>query len=184
MVDIGGGTGGGSGRIIKREGRHGAGDRAAQFTCRNPIPLVPIIPSQPLRKTRSGCPDFAPVYRQRAGFASGSLWRRGLYAFAQALRRVMRPTICSLFEPHYKQNLYTNPKRTAKSSSPFTIIDSIEGLIVQIISTVSKIPLFTRRRTCGSGASIINHTTYRISALASQVDQGSFAHNPHFLISA
>jgi hypothetical protein len=27
----------------------------------------------------------------------------------------MRPTICSLFEPHYKQNLYTNPKRTAKS---------------------------------------------------------------------
>jgi hypothetical protein len=23
---------------------------------------------------------------------------------------------CSLFEPHYKQNLYTNPKRTAKSS--------------------------------------------------------------------
>src|SRR5947209_20299294 len=28
----------------------------------------------------------------------------------------MRPTICSLFEPHYKQNLYTNPKRTAKSS--------------------------------------------------------------------
>src|SRR3954451_5481464 len=27
----------------------------------------------------------------------------------------MRPTICSLFEPHHKQNLYTNPKRTAKS---------------------------------------------------------------------
>ena len=30
----------------------------------------------------------------------------------------MRPTICSLFEPHHKQNLYTNPKRTAKSVSP------------------------------------------------------------------
>jgi hypothetical protein len=28
----------------------------------------------------------------------------------------MRPTICSLFEPHHKQNLYTNPKRTAKPS--------------------------------------------------------------------
>ena len=28
----------------------------------------------------------------------------------------MRPTIRSLFEPHYKQNLYANPKRTAKSS--------------------------------------------------------------------
>ena len=27
----------------------------------------------------------------------------------------MRPTIWSLFEPHYKQNLYANPKRTAKS---------------------------------------------------------------------
>jgi hypothetical protein len=26
----------------------------------------------------------------------------------------MRPTICSLFEPHYKQNPYANPKRTAK----------------------------------------------------------------------
>jgi hypothetical protein len=28
----------------------------------------------------------------------------------------MRPTICSLLEPHYKQNPYANPKRTAKSS--------------------------------------------------------------------
>src|SRR5260370_36333729 len=29
----------------------------------------------------------------------------------------MRPTICSLFEPHHKQTLYANPKRTAKSFS-------------------------------------------------------------------
>jgi len=35
----------------------------------------------------------------------------------------MRPTIYSLFEPHYKQNLYTNPKRTAKSSSLVTALD-------------------------------------------------------------
>lgn len=35
----------------------------------------------------------------------------------------MRPTICSLFEPHYKQNLYTNPKRTAKSYALRTLID-------------------------------------------------------------
>jgi len=48
----------------------------------------------------------------------------------------MRPTICSLPEPHYKQNLYTNPKRTAKSSklfSPATMIDSTRTCFVQKI---------------------------------------------------
>ena len=46
----------------------------------------------------------------------------------------MRPTTWSLFEPHYKQNLYTNPKRTAKSSlpNPFpTVIDSMRFPVVQ-----------------------------------------------------
>jgi hypothetical protein len=41
----------------------------------------------------------------------------------------MRPTICSLFEPHYEQNLYANPKRTAKSS--FYLFDSETPLFVQ-----------------------------------------------------
>ena len=48
----------------------------------------------------------------------------------------MRPTICSLPEPHYKQNLYTNPKRTAKSSklfSPAIMIDSTRTCFVQKI---------------------------------------------------
>ena len=44
----------------------------------------------------------------------------------------MRPTIWSLFEPHYKQNLYANPKRTAKSSSRY-LYDTPELLLVQII---------------------------------------------------
>src|SRR6266446_4617226 len=46
----------------------------------------------------------------------------------------MRPTICSLLEPHHKQNPYTNPKRTAKCSPIFTRpihIDSTRGLLVQ-----------------------------------------------------
>ena len=37
-----------------------------------------------------------------------------IYAFTEALRRVVRPTLTSLFEPHYKQDLSANPKRTAK----------------------------------------------------------------------
>ena len=43
----------------------------------------------------------------------------------------MRPTICSLFEPHYKQNLYTNPKRTAKFAWHSTYLDSKAVLLVQ-----------------------------------------------------
>ena len=50
----------------------------------------------------------------------------------------MRPTICSLFEPHHKQNLYTNPKRTAKSLSPHSLIDTTEGRVVQKIFRLSK----------------------------------------------
>ena len=44
----------------------------------------------------------------------------------------------SLFEPHYKQNLYANPKRTAKFS--FYISDARDLTFVQIIfSTLGKI---------------------------------------------
>lgn len=39
------------------------------------------------------------------------------YAFTQALRRATRPTWGSLSEPRREQNLYANPKRTAKSFS-------------------------------------------------------------------
>jgi hypothetical protein len=41
----------------------------------------------------------------------------------------MRPTICSLFEPHHKQNLYTNPKRTAKSLIYYLIDSSTRSLV-------------------------------------------------------
>ena len=50
----------------------------------------------------------------------------------------MRPTICSLSEPHYKQNLYTNPKRTAKSSS-LTKLDTTGRLLVQKIFSFQRI---------------------------------------------
>ena len=53
--------------------------------------------------------------------------------FTQALRRVMRPTIRSLFEPHYKQNLYANPKRTAKSLLALHYMIQHRPLLVQII---------------------------------------------------
>src|SRR5260370_11328765 len=43
----------------------------------------------------------------------------------------MRPTICSLFARHHKQNLYTNPKRTAKSSTRYTYIDVSSAASVQ-----------------------------------------------------
>src|SRR6185503_9107117 len=43
----------------------------------------------------------------------------------------------SLFEPHYKQNLSANPKRTAKSS--FTISDALHLNFVQIIFPSRKI---------------------------------------------
>jgi hypothetical protein len=43
----------------------------------------------------------------------------------------------SLFEPHYKQNLSANPKRTAKSS--FSISDALHLNFVQIIFSSRKI---------------------------------------------
>jgi hypothetical protein len=42
----------------------------------------------------------------------------------------------SLFEPHYKQNLSANPKRTAKSSLP--ISDASHLMFVQIIFPLCK----------------------------------------------
>ena len=60
----------------------------------------------------------------------------------------MRPTICSLFEPHYKQNLYTNPKRTAKSFVRLNIlIDAPANPFVQIFF---KEFFFAGRRTAAA----------------------------------
>jgi hypothetical protein len=55
-----------------------------------------------------------------AGLASGLHGDEVKYAFTKALRRATRPTWGSLFEPRRKQNLYANPKRTAKSQSSLT----------------------------------------------------------------
>jgi hypothetical protein len=51
----------------------------------------------------------------------------------------MRPTICSLFEPHYKQNLYTNPKRTAKSQINNTLFDNLQRLLFKKVSVFKEI---------------------------------------------
>jgi hypothetical protein len=58
----------------------------------------------------------------------------------------MRPTICSLFEPHYKQNLYTNPKRTAKPffHSPFTLLETRRGELFNL-NPISKSLSFASR---------------------------------------
>jgi hypothetical protein len=55
----------------------------------------------------------ASVYKKREPDCSGS-GDKVIYALTWALRRVVRPTLTSLFEPHYKQDLSANPKRTAK----------------------------------------------------------------------
>jgi hypothetical protein len=44
---------------------------------------------------------------------------------------VARPTWGSLFEPRHKQNLYANPKRTAKSFTHYTDIDGAGMQMVQ-----------------------------------------------------
>jgi hypothetical protein len=46
---------------------------------------------------------------------------------------------CSLFEPHYKQNLYTNPKRTAKSPINNTLLDSLERRLFKKVSFFKEI---------------------------------------------
>jgi hypothetical protein len=71
-------------------------------------------------------------YRERAGLASGSISDEVKYAFTKALRRAVRPTFPPLFEPHCEQNLYANPKRTAKSIRNY-LIDSPHDGFVQII---------------------------------------------------
>ena len=46
---------------------------------------------------------------------------------------------CSLFEPHYKQNLYTNPKRTAKSQINNTLFDNLQRLLFKKVSVFKEI---------------------------------------------
>jgi len=64
---------------------------------------------------------------------SGSSGDKVVYAFTQALRRVTRPTILSLSEPRYKQDLSANPKRTAKLSNNFDLLDESVDSDVQKI---------------------------------------------------
>jgi hypothetical protein len=69
----------------------------------------------------------------------------------------MRPTICSLFEPHDKQNLYTNPKRTAKSSIAFYLIDTSDQVSVQKTPLIFNEPILRFRRNAGDKSGNIFH---------------------------
>jgi hypothetical protein len=51
----------------------------------------------------------------------------------------MRPTIWSLLEPHYKQNLYANPKRTAKSQSPSNHSTSQKAFLFKNLSNTGRL---------------------------------------------
>jgi|GEM_PF-981786 len=68
---------------------------------------------------------------RKAGLSSGPRSDEVLYAVTPALRRAARPTWGSLFEPRREQNLYANPKRTAKSFTHYIDIDASEMQMVQ-----------------------------------------------------
>ena len=51
---------------------------------------------------------------KRAGLASGSPVVTRFVRLHQGAQKGNAANYWALFEPHYKQNLYTNPKRTAK----------------------------------------------------------------------
>ena len=68
---------------------------------------------------------------RKAGLSSGPRGDEVLYAVTPALRRAAQPTWGSLFEPRREQNLYANPKRTAKSFAHYTDIDAPEMQMVQ-----------------------------------------------------
>jgi len=56
--------------------------------------------------------------RRRAGMIPALLGDEVYTPSPQALRRAVRSTWRALFAPHCEQNLYANPKRTAKFISP------------------------------------------------------------------
>jgi hypothetical protein len=95
--------------------RHEGAAPAGSRLC--PIPILNLWRSRHKKKSR----------------ISPALGDKVIYAFTQALRRVTRPTIWSLFEPRYEQDLSANPKRTAKSSFATHQLDVRAGRIVQKI---------------------------------------------------
>jgi hypothetical protein len=82
----------------------------------------------------------SPLYAQRAGHDVRLLVVTRFIRLHPGAQKGNAANYWSLFEPHYKQNLYANPKRTAKSS--FYISDASAPIFVQIIFPQSRIPFF------------------------------------------
>ena len=96
----------------------------------------------------------------------------------------MRPTIRSLFEPHYKQNLYANPKRTAKFSiRPTYKIEQSRYLFKKnlIPSAPRKKATITGEspKTKGCHAVPTDGDLYRPTATRSVFDENDDKGNPH-----
>jgi hypothetical protein len=78
----------------------------------------------------------------------------------------MRPTIGSLLEPHYKQNLYANPKRTAKFVTPRPFLES---------AGQNSFKNFAQRTTFYPGEpSLLRLTQHRFGAAGCQGTQDVF----------
>jgi len=71
----------------------------------------------------------------------------------------------SLFEPHYKQNLSANPKRTAKSS--FYLSDASDLTFVQIIFQNPKI-YFSKNADFHNNLSVTTHRSHGKVAASSE----------------
>jgi hypothetical protein len=78
-----------------------------------------------------------PLYAQRAGRDVRLLVVMRFIRLHPGAQKGSAANYWSLFEPHYKQNLSANPKRTAKSS--FYISDAPHLTFVQIIFQNPKI---------------------------------------------
>src|SRR5882724_9793659 len=77
------------------------------------------------------------LYAQRAGHDVRLLVVMRFIRLHSGAQKGSAANYWSLFEPHYKQNLSANPKRTAKSS--FYISDALHLTFVQIIFRNPKI---------------------------------------------
>ena len=77
------------------------------------------------------------LYAQRAGHDVRLLVVMRFIRLHSGAQKGSAANYWSLFEPHYKQNLSANPKRTAKSS--FYISDASHPTFVQIIFPLCKI---------------------------------------------
>jgi hypothetical protein len=108
------------------------------------------------------------LYAQRAGHDVRLLVVTRFIRLHPGAQKGNAANYWSLFEPHYKQNLYANPKRTAKSS--FFISDASAPIFVQIIFPQSRIP-FSPNFLSKNGFHSVATSTVRIETPGRQATQ-------------